>query len=145
MQKLKESVAYLQGLTEGADLDASSKEGRILSGMLDTMGNMLEIMQDLWARQSELEIYLDSIDADLMDIIEDIYEMDNDEFVEIRCPDCHDIVMFEASILEDEDTIEVTCPNCDSVVFINNGEYDLSFNEERCKCHHTVDEGGMVQ
>ena len=125
MQNLKESVAYLQGLIEGVNIDISSKEGRVISGMLDTMGGMLDVMESIQAKQSELEMYLDSIDEELMEIEDDIYQMD-DEFVEIECPECHDIVLFDSEILEDEDTIEVTCPNCDTVVFVNSGEYNAS-------------------
>lgn len=124
MESLKESVAYLHGLVEGIDLDTTTKEGRILVGIVDTLGEITSAIDRIKMRQNELEIYLDSLDEEVMDLEESLYRSDEDDLVEVECPQCHDIVCFDAGILEDEDTIEVTCPNCDSIVFVNNGEYD---------------------
>ena len=73
-----------------------------------------------------MEIYLDSLDEELMDLEEDIYRHDDEGFVEMECPECHQVVYFDTSILDSEDDIEVTCPNCDSVVFVNSGDYDFN-------------------
>jgi len=130
LESLKESVAYLHGLVEGIDLDTTTKEGRILAGIVDTLGEITSAMEKLRIRQNELEIYLDSLDEEVMDLEESFYCADQDDLVEVECPECHDIVYFDADILEDDDTIEVTCPNCDSTVFVNSGEYDTYFAEE---------------
>lgn len=147
MQDLKEKVAYLHGLAEGVDLDAATKEGRIISGMLDTLGAIVEGIESLEARQSDLEIYLDSIDEELMEIEDEIYQGDDEEFVEMECPECHEVVYFDADILDDEDTIEVTCPNCDSVVFVNDGDYDSDalLGENSCGCGSDVDDRELIQ
>ncbi|MDW7674954.1 MAG: AraC family transcriptional regulator, partial [Bacillota bacterium] len=52
-------------------------------------------------------------------------DYDEDDFIEVECPSCQDIVYFESSIADDEDIIEVTCPNCEETVFINDGSYEL--------------------
>ena len=134
MESLKESVAYLHGLVEGVDLDVTTKEGRIITGIVETMGDIARTMEKLEARQADLEIYLDSIDEDLIDLEENVYQLDEDDFVEVECPECHDIVFFDADILEDEDTVEVTCPNCEAVVFVNDGEYNADYEETGCRC-----------
>lgn len=92
MESLKESVAYLHGLVEGVDLDVTTKEGRIITGIVETMGDIARSMEKLEARQADLEIYLDSIDEDLIDLEENVYQLDEGDFVEVECPECHDIV-----------------------------------------------------
>ena len=129
MNTLKENIAYLQGLVEGVNLDISTKEGRVITGIVDTMEAIAEVVVKLENRQSDLEIYLDSLDEELSEIEEELYQLD-DDLIEIECPECHDVVYFDAGILEDEDTVEVTCPNCDSVVFVNNGEYETPSGED---------------
>lgn len=138
MESLKESVAFLHGLVEGVDLDISTKEGGIITGIVETLGDIAQAMDRLESRQTELEIYVDSLDEELMDLEESVYKSDEDSYVEVECPECHDVVYFDADILEDEDTIEVTCPNCDSVVFVNDGEYE-TVHDDDCHCGSGVD------
>lgn len=132
MKNIKEKVAYLQGLARGLDIDESSKEGRVLSGIIDVLGDMAEHMEDFEIAQSDLEEYVESIDEDLYDLEEDILGIDDldDEMVEMECPKCHEIVCFEADIVDDEDLIEVTCPNCDEVVYINDQDILNGTNDD---------------
>ena len=46
-------------------------------------------------------------DSDIMDE-EDDEEIDGDIY-EVECPECHDIIYLDESMLEDE---EMICPNC---------------------------------
>jgi len=140
--ELKEKIAYLQGLAEGLSLDDTTKEGKMLIAMLDVLEEMAQAIEDLASDQDDLEQYIEAVDEDLGDLEDDFYgeddcccddEEDDDDFeegsfVEVECPKCHDIVRFEASILEDDDVIEVTCPNCDEVVYVNDD--NLSMEEE---------------
>jgi phage FluMu protein Com len=134
MKELNERVSYLRGLADGLDVGNDTKEGRLLKEMLEVMGQFAEAIDDLEMAQSELEDYVESINEDLNDLEDEVYEEEEDldecdcgcdemdEFVDVECPKCHEIVCFEADILEDEDCIEVTCPNCNEVVFINDGD-----------------------
>lgn len=140
--ELKEKIAYLQGLAEGLSLDDTTKEGKMLIAMLDVLEEMAQAIEDLASDQDDLEQYIEAVDEDLGDLEDDFYGDDDDccddeeddedfeegSFVEVECPKCHDIVRFEASILEDDDVIEVTCPNCDEVVYVNDD--NLSMEEE---------------
>lgn len=133
MKNLEQKVAYLQGLTDGLNLE-ESKEGQVISEMLGLMEEMIDYMGFLREEQAELEEYLESIDSDLADLEEDFFEDDeeddDDDFVEIECPSCHEEVCFDASVLFDDDLIEVTCPVCDTVVFVNGDEEDEDENAE---------------
>ena len=92
MNTLKEKVAYLQGLAEGLKLDDSSKEGKILLGVLELLSDMSQTVSDLEENVEELEDYVD------------------DDFVEIVCPHCGETVYFDPDCLDDED--EPLCPSC---------------------------------
>src|SRR5690606_23773347 len=91
---------------------------------------------------SELEEYVESIDADLFQLEEEIYggELDEEEeddelldedFVRAECPRCGEEVYFEESLLYD-DNVEISCPECGEILFRgnNNGRFDPEDEEE---------------
>lgn len=128
MKELKQRVSYLQGLADGLDVGKETREGRLLTEIIDVLGQFADYIEDLESAQAELEDYVESINEDLNDLEDEVFDDDCDcgcadgEFVDVECPKCHEIVCFESDILDDEDTIEVTCPNCNEVVFVNDGE-----------------------
>lgn len=129
MQKIKEKVAYLQGLTHGLNVDDHSAEGKLLVNIIDVLDDIAEEFQHINLVQEDLESYVESIDEDLNDLEEEIYETDedldelDDDYVEVNCPHCHEDVTFEANVLGDDDMVEVTCPYCGNVVYDNTAEY----------------------
>lgn len=141
MSDLKSRVAYLQGLSAGLDLSADTKEGKLLSGIIQVLDEFADTVGDLEEAQVELEDYLESIDEDLYHLEDEIYEDGTaedgctcaGEYLEVDCPRCGETVCFDSDIVEDEDIVEVTCPNCDEVVFVNDDSY------------HPADEPEMLQ
>ncbi|HWR44919.1 CD1247 N-terminal domain-containing protein [Sporomusa sp.] len=150
MRNLKEKVAYLHGLTQGLNVNEHSSEGKVLLNIIDVLESFADEVQNVNLAQMELEEYVESIDEDLTDLEEQIYEedLDDDEYeddlfddveddmVEVACPDCHELVTFESDILDDDDDIEVTCPYCGGVVYDN--ELDItvdSLHEQRGSGH----------
>lgn len=151
MDDLRERIAYLQGLTEGLKLDENKDECRILKQVVGIIADLADEVEDLQVAVEDLEDYLDSFDEQIFDDDDDddddeLTDFDDDddddeddeddddfcccgdeeiEYVEVECPQCHDIICFESAIIDDEDTIEVTCPNCSKVVFINDGSMPL--------------------
>lgn len=118
MGKIKERVAYLQGLTQGLDIGAHSAEGKLLLNIIDVLDDMAEEFNNMKMVHEDLETYVESMDEDLTDLEDEVYEETNDEdFVEVKCPSCNEIVSFESSILEDDDEVEVSCPHCGDVVY----------------------------
>lgn len=120
MKNIREKISYLQGLAQGLDIEDSSKEGKVLSGIIEILGDMTEQMEEIEDAQYDLEEYVETIDEDLYDLEDEFFgdELD-DEMVEVKCPNCKELVCFEADIVDDNDLIEVTCPNCDEVVYVN--------------------------
>lgn len=121
MADLREKVAYLEGLTKGMDLAADSAENKLLLQMIAVMGDMAEAVDGLQNEQRELEDYVESIDEDLANVEENIYEEDDGEAesVEMECPACHETVTFDAALLDADEAVEVTCPQCGGVVYDN--------------------------
>ncbi len=132
MGNIKERVAYLQGLTQGLNVNEHSSEGKLLINIIDVLDDMAEEMQTMNLVQEDLENYLETIDEDLTDLEEEVYEEEladteiDDDFVEVDCPVCHESVTFESDILDEDDAVEVTCPYCGGVVYDNTLEFDDS-------------------
>lgn len=125
MKQVKEQVAYLKGLIDGADfLAKEGKERLIWERMLEFFSSVAEGLDELKTGQTELEEYVEALDDDLSDVEEELFgeeEEDEDEFVEMECPKCKESVRFAEELLY-EDDVEVTCPNCGEVVYASEPE-----------------------
>lgn len=122
MKHISEKVSYLHGLSEGLNVADSSPQGKIITGMLnvlDEMANVISAMQDDF---EEFKEYVESIDDDLSELEENV--LDDDDYIQLECSNCGEKVYFETDILDDEDVIEVICPHCNEVVFVNDGSFD---------------------
>ncbi|MBP2642280.1 MAG: hypothetical protein H6Q67_167 [Firmicutes bacterium] len=141
MGNIKEKVSYLQGLTKGLNVNDQSAEGKVMLSVVDVLNYMADEIHYLEITQEDLETYMETIDEDLSDLEEVVYdEADDTETIEVECPDCHQRVAFEASLLDDEDIVEVTCPNCGEVVYESTIEYsadidDIGGNAKRSIIH----------
>lgn len=130
MSDLKSKVAYLQGLSNGMELDLNTKEGKLLSGIISVLDDFAESVSELEDNQEQLEDYIETIDDDLYALESDLNDNELEEYVEVDCPRCGETVLFEPGIIEDEDVIEVTCPNCDEVVFVNDDTFESADEPE---------------
>lgn len=138
MKDLKTRVAYLQGLSAGMALESESKEGKLLNGIIDVLNDFAQTFGELEEAQNQLEDYLETIDEDLYQLEDQLYEdtgadedlTDDSEYLEVDCPGCGEVVCFDSDILEDDDVVEVTCPNCDEVVFINDERFEAADEPE---------------
>lgn len=130
MSDLRSKVAYLQGLSNGMNVDTESREGKLLNGIINVLEDIADSFTELEDAQEQLEEYVETLDEDLFALESDFNEEDLDEYVEVDCPQCGETVMFDPGIIEDEDLIEVTCPNCDEVVFINDEDFEAADEPE---------------
>ena len=126
---ISEKVAYLKGLAEGLGLESSTKEGKILSVMIDVLDDIALELEDLRDVQEELEEGLDAVSEDLSDVESLLFEPEEDEeededesVYETTCPNCEEEIYFDEDILEDG---YVECPNCGEKL-----EFDLSSLED---------------
>ena len=134
--EITEKVAYLKGLAEGMELDTATKEGKLLSAIIDVLDDLALELADLRDLQMELEDGLDAVSEDLEDIEDIVYDCDDDydddddedededdeDCYATTCPNCEETIYFDESILEEG---EVLCPNCGEKL-----EFDISDLEE---------------
>ncbi len=116
---INERVAYIKGLVEGLDVDATSKEGKILNAVIELLSDMADEVTAIDEACAELGEQIDAVDEDLYALEDDFYgeEYDEDyddeeidgELYEVECPECHDIIYLDESMLEEE---EMNCPTC---------------------------------
>ena len=120
---IAEKVAYLKGLAEGLNIDTEkSKEGKLISMMMDILQDVALELEDLQNEQAELGEEIDAISDDLGDVesllfddededFDDDYDEDDEEedcYASV-CPNCGDEIYFDDSVLESG---EVVCPGC---------------------------------
>lgn len=115
-----EKVAYLKGLLEGMELDASSKETKLFKSIVEILEEIASDCEDLQAQADDLQDYCDELDSDLGDVEEyllddaeeddeeDDEEFDDSCFIEATCPNCGEKIYFDDST----DPEDVICPNC---------------------------------
>ena len=77
MKNLQEKIAYLQGQADGMQL-AESKEGKLITALLEILEDMAEEMADLREQHEDLEDYVETIDSDLATVEEVLTLMDGD-------------------------------------------------------------------
>lgn len=92
MDHLYQKVSYLKGLAEGLGIEESTKEGKLLLHMVDTLEDFAEAIE-------ELDEYMRYVDEDLADVEEEVYGLIDEDYeyddfedeyncIEIKCPDC---------------------------------------------------------
>ena len=138
---LTEKTAYIKGLMEGMELDASKKETKILNAMLDLLTDLANDVSDLNEDVSQIYDEIDAMDEDMDDLEsyvfgeEDDEEEDEEEYedglFEITCPNCGEVVCVDEEMLTDEN---LACPNCATKFEIDFGD-DCDCGDCDCGCH----------
>ena len=134
---ITEKAAYIKGLAEGLELDASTKEGKILNAIIELLSDIAVDIEDTEDACAELAEQITAVDEDLAELEDFVYEeyeededecdydceccsdcdYDDDELYEVECPNCHDVIYVDDKMLEEKG---ITCPNCGT-----NLEFDL--------------------
>ena len=145
---ISEKAAYLKGLMDGLKLDTEAAEGKMISAMVELLGDMAKKVTDIEDTTIAISDELDEIEEDL-DAIEDFimdededdyddddYDYDDDEdyedcdegfeygdedsiIYEVECA-CGEIINFDEEVLEQGSMI---CPNCGETL-------EFSFDDE---------------
>ncbi|HHU79132.1 MAG: CD1247 N-terminal domain-containing protein [Caldicoprobacterales bacterium] len=121
MFDLSEKVSYIRGLAEGMGLDMETNEGKLLSHIIDVLSDMAQAIIELDAAQAEIEEYLETIDEDLADMENAVFEKDDEDddentyYIEVECPHCHETVFFDEDIFDDDN--DIVCPNCSETIY----------------------------
>ena len=148
---ITEKVAYLKGLADGLAIDTEkSKEGKLISVIIDILEEMGMSIEDLEENTTALGEELDAVSDDLADVEELLYEDDDDEdeddecccdededdFFEVECPNCQEPLVIDEDVLE---AGVIECPSCHSQFAVSD---ECDCDDDGCDfgCGHDHDE-----
>lgn len=137
---ITEKAAYLKGLADGLKLDPDKDANKLLLAVVDTIGEMAELVDEIDMDLSDFTDQLDAVDESLADLEEYCYDeccCDDDEcccddddcccgeeLYDVVCPTCGEKITVDEGILEDGGC---ECPNCgESLEF----DFDLEDDDE---------------
>ena len=133
---VSEKVAYLKGLAEGLKLDTETKEGKLISAIIDTLADIADELDELNENALDLGEEIDAISDDLADVEGVLFGDDDDEYDDCCChdDDCDD----DCCCGGEECAYEVTCPSCGEDIVID--ETDLESGVIVCpKCSEKLE------
>ena len=131
---ISEKVAYLKGLAEGLNIDTEkSKEGKLINVMIGILEEIGLAIEDLEENSLALGEEIDVLSDDLADVEavvfddedEDDYDEDeeeefDDDWFEVECPNCDEVLVVDEDALEEG---YIKCPNCGT-------EYSLDLTDD---------------
>ena len=135
---ISEKVAYLKGMYDGMALEDTSKEAKLIGGILDVLEEIGLSIEDLEDTCGAMDEEIEAISEDLADVEDVVFEDDDDEdededdeeaFFEIACPTCGADICIDEDVLE---AGEVTCPAC-------NESFAIDLTDD-CECGCCDDE-----
>ena len=155
---LTEKAAYIKGLTDGLELDKTTKEGKILAALLDLVDEMAkevaELQNDIEEIDEDLDYlndYVEELDEDLQaveDFLDEEVELDeedldeddedwDDEDWEDGCDgDCD---ACDGAACADDDYFEIVCPSCGDTVC-----FDQELDPENLRCPACGEKFGCI-
>ena len=106
MEYLYQKVSYLKGLAEGLEIDETSKEGKLLLNIIDTLEDFADVIGETKEDYDDLEEYVSYIDEDLSDVEDEIYGFDDDFYLcedfddeydndDNHCDECEEVILEE--------------------------------------------------
>ena len=118
---ISEKVAYLKGLAEGLNIDTDkSKEGKLIHVMIGILEEIGLSIEDLEENSLALGEEIDVLSDDLADVEavvfddededdEDEDEEFDDDWFEVECPNCDEVLVVDEEALE---VGSIKCPSC---------------------------------
>jgi len=138
MNSIISRVSYLNGLIEGLGITDETKEGKTITEIANILKDMAIEIEDLQCSQEEIEDYIDTIDEDLCDVEDEIFENEDenededededeccDDYVHVECPHCNETVYLDTNIFNEKE--EITCPSCHEPIVLD------------CNCRNSED------
>lgn len=131
MDNLGNKLAFLQGVLEGAELDQTKKETKIVNNIVELLDGVVSSVSDLETQVADLTLQVDEIDRDLAECEEQFFgdccdcddcsSADYDDiYYEVTCPNCNKIICLDQSIM---DKGGMDCPNCGELL-----EFELALD-----------------
>lgn len=138
--KLSEQMSYLKGLVDGMEIDLSTKEGKVLSQIMEVLQSAILYIDDLQDQVDELTELCEDLDSDLGDVEEFLLDEDeeiefgddDDDYEFIDDDDDYDDDDDDFDFDEDEDLYETVCPTCENTIVL--ADSILDEGSMKCPC-----------
>lgn len=136
MSLISEKVAYLQGLAEGLKINGETPEGKLLTEIINVLGNISDEIEAIDDAQDEL---YDKV-FELEDAVygeeddDECYcdgDWDEDEEFSIKCPTCNEEFFISYEDLESDE--DIACPYCNQEIELDLG-CDCDCCDDDCDC-----------
>jgi hypothetical protein len=114
--RLRRELSYVNGLLEGSSTN-NSLDTKAFEQLISVVDELVDAVQKLDIRQTELEEYTEAIDEDLNDLELLFYDEDEEDTLLFNCPECKEDIKVALGDLED-DEIDLLCPNCQTVLTV---------------------------
>ncbi|MDD4850740.1 MAG: hypothetical protein PHO10_08575 [Gemmiger sp.] len=118
---LNAKAAYIRGLMSGMEFDENSKNGKVITAMMDLLEEMASTVSEHDDALDQVYEELDTLDEDMDDLMADLYDIsgededEDDEYedgeatYEVTCPNCNTVTTVDEDSLMNK---ELVCPNC---------------------------------
>jgi len=120
---ISEKAAYLKGLMDGLELDTEKAEGKMISAIVDLLGDVTRRLTDIEETTIAISDELDEIEEDL-DAIEDFIMDEDDDYDEDYDDDDYDDE-YDDDDFEDEG--------------FDYGDEETTIYEVKCACGNVID------
>lgn len=136
--ELTEKAAYIKGLLDGMNIDASTNEGKVLRAMSELLCEITAAVAELDDDMSVVYDQVDELDETMDALLEldeddedDEAEADEDELAddeyELTCPGCGAVNVVDEETLMNE---QIYCGNCGAALNIEFEDEDETTEEE---------------
>lgn len=141
---LNAKAAYIRGLMSGMEFDENSKNGKVITAMMDLLEELAGTVTEHDDALDQVYDELDTLDEDMDDLMADLYEDEDDgeddgeeATYEVTCPNCNTVTTVDEDSLLNK---ELVCPNCGAA-------FDIEFencdgNCESCSAEDLGDDAG---
>lgn len=153
MKDLTNKISYIQGLADGLSLASKSDEGKVVTELIEVVKELCCKVCDNEKYMDNLSESIDELDDVLVELADEIEELQDDmsessyldydddelsfapdsdffddddddsELFEMECPECHEDIMIDYDMLDENNCI--VCTNCGQTIELN-----IDFNDE---------------
>ena len=88
---IKETSAYIKGLMEGANLDTTTPEGKVIAALVELCGKMAGEIETLRDELDVCNAYIEEIDEDLGAVEEVVYDDEDCDCCDCCGHGCHHV------------------------------------------------------
>ena len=133
MSEFTNRAAYLKGLADGMKLDAETNEGKLLSEIIDFLGDLSAELEAIDDEQGFIADQLEELEEEVEIIGDEVFADDEDDYDEddefqITCEACgEDIIVTTEDLMDGE----ILCPNCGETIEF---DFDCDCDCEDCDC-----------